>query len=194
MFPDGRSVIRQAAGYWWVPLVSGVVWLLIAWVVLRLNETSVATVGALIGVVFILAGLSQAALGALMMGGWKVWHYVMAFIFLLGGLWGFIEPIDTFFALASVLGLILIFYGVFEIVQAVALREVSAYWWIGLVTGALLILLAFLVSSSDRAYALQERAYLILFWVGLFALFRGFNLIMLAFGIRHSAKELDKAM
>jgi hypothetical protein len=29
-------------------------------------------------------------------GGWKVWHYIMAAIFLLGGLWGFIRPVNTF--------------------------------------------------------------------------------------------------
>jgi hypothetical protein len=41
-----------------------------------------------------------------------------------------------------------------------------------LVTGILLILLAFWVSGSDRVYALAQRTYLILFWVGFLALFR----------------------
>jgi uncharacterized membrane protein HdeD (DUF308 family) len=194
MFPEERMVAREAARYWWAPLVSGVAWLLIAWVVLRMNETSVATVGALIGVVFLLAGLTQAALAALAPGGWKVWHYVMAFIFILGGLWGFIRPVNTFFALASMLGLILIFYGTFEIIQAVAFRAVNPYWWTGLLSGSLLVLLAFLVSGSDRVYALQQRSYLILFWVGLFSLFRGFTQIMLAFAIRHVGKEAEATL
>ena len=44
-------------------------------------------------------------------------------------------------------------------------------------------------STSDPAYGRrtadggQERAYLILFWVGSFALFKGFSQIMLAFGV-----------
>ena len=66
-----------------------------------------------------------------MSGGWKVRHYVMSFIFFLGGLWALIRPVNTFFALASVLGLILIFYGTFEIIRAVASRAVNPYWWIG---------------------------------------------------------------
>lgn len=189
MFPQERMVAREVAKYWWLPLVNGIVWLLIAWMVLRLNETSIATVGALIGVVFIFAGFTQAALATLMPGGWKLWHYVMAFIFFLGGLWGFIRPVDTFFALASVLGLILIFYGTFEIIQAIAFRAVNPYWWTGLLGGSLLILLAFLVSGSDRVYALAQRSYLILFWVGFFSLFRGFTQIMLAFGMRHAGRE-----
>jgi hypothetical protein len=52
-----------------------------------------------------------------------------------------------------------------------------------------LILLAFWVSGSDRVYALAQRTYLILFWVGFLALFRGFSQIMLAFTIRHAGEE-----
>jgi uncharacterized membrane protein HdeD (DUF308 family) len=82
-------------------------------------------------------------LASVVPGGWKVWHWILAVIFLLGALYGFVRPVNTFFALASVLGLILIFYGAFEIVQAVATRAVNPYWWLGLSIGILLILLAF---------------------------------------------------
>jgi uncharacterized membrane protein HdeD (DUF308 family) len=88
-----------------------------------------------------------------------------------------------------VLGLILVFYGAFEIIRGVMSRAVNPYWWVNLVTGILLILLAFWVSGSDRVYALAQRTYLILFWVGFLALFRGFNQIFLAFGVRHAGHE-----
>jgi hypothetical protein len=189
MMTEGRWAVREAARYWWIYLVTGIAWLLIAWVVLRLNETSVKTVGVLLGIVFILAGLNEVFIATLVPGGWKVWHYLMAVIFFLGGLWGFIEPVNTFFALASVLGLILILYGSFEIARSIASRDVNPYWWLGLIAGILLLLLAFWVSGSDRAYALAQRSYLILFWVGFFALFKGFSQIVLAFGIRHVGKE-----
>jgi uncharacterized membrane protein HdeD (DUF308 family) len=91
--------------------------------------------------------------------------------------------------LVAVLGLILIFYGGFEIVQAVTSRAVNPYWWLSLIAGILLVLLAFWVSGSDRVYALAQRTYLILFWVGFFALFRGFNQIMLAFSVRHAGTD-----
>jgi uncharacterized membrane protein HdeD (DUF308 family) len=113
----------------------------------------------------------------------------MAVIFFLGSLWGFFEPIDTFFALASALGLILILYGTFEVVLAISAHGVDPYWWLNLIVGILMILLAFWVSGSDRAYALAQRAYLILLWVGFFALFRGFSQIFMAFNIRHAGKE-----
>jgi uncharacterized membrane protein HdeD (DUF308 family) len=189
MLSAERMIVREAARLWWLYLVSGIAWLVIAWLVLRLNATSITTVGVLIGVVFVAAGVSEALLAAVVPGGWKVWHYILSAIFLLGGLWGFIRPVDTFFALASVLGLILILYGTFDIVRAIASRALNPYWWLSLITGILLILLAFWVSGSDRVYALAQRTALILFWVGFFALFRGFSQIFFAFAIHHADTE-----
>jgi uncharacterized membrane protein HdeD (DUF308 family) len=189
MLTEERLITREGARYWWLFLVSGVLWLLIAWLVLRLNSTSIATVGILLGVVFLIAGINEVGIAALATRGWKIWHYILAVIFFLGALWGFIRPVNTFFALASVLGLILVFYGAFEIIQGVASRAVNPYWWLQLITGILLILLAFWVSGSDRVYALAQRTYLILFWVGFLALFRGFSQILLAFTVRHAGQE-----
>jgi uncharacterized membrane protein HdeD (DUF308 family) len=189
MLTEERLIAREGARYWWLFLVSGIVWLLIAWLVLRLNATSIATVGLLLGVVFLIAGINEVGMATLAPGGWKVWHYILAGIFFLGALWGFIRPVNTFFALASVLGLILVFYGSFDIVRGVTSRATNPYWWISLVTGILLVLLAFWVSGSDRVYVLAQRSYLILFWVGFLALFRGFSQLMLAFSIRHAGRE-----
>jgi uncharacterized membrane protein HdeD (DUF308 family) len=194
MITEGRMIVREGARYWWVFLLTGIAWLLIAWVVLRMDITSIAAVGVLLGVVFLVASVNEVGLGSLMSGGWKILHYVMALIFFLGGLWSLVRPVDSFFALASVLGLILIFYGAFEIARAFSSKDVNPYWWIGLITGILLLLLAFWVSGSDRVYALAQRTYLILFWVGFFALFKGITQIVDAFGIRHAGKVADEAL
>jgi len=194
MITEGRMIVREGARYWWVFLVTGIAWLLIAWLVLRMDITSIAAVGVLLGVVFLVASVNEVGLGSLMSGGWKILHYVMALIFFIGGLWSLVRPVDSFFALASVLGLILLFYGTFEIARAFSSRDVNPYWWIGLVTGILLLLLAFWVSGSDRVYALAQRTYLILFWVGFFALFKGITQIVNAFGIRHAGKVADEAL
>ena len=194
MITEGRMIVREGARYWWVFLLTGIAWLVIAWLVLRMDITSLAAVGVLLGVVFLLASVNEVGLGSLMSGGWKILHYVMALIFFIGGLWSLVRPVDSFFALASVLGLILIFYGTFEIARAFSSRDVNPYWWIGLITGILLLLLAFWVSGSDRVYALAQRTYLILFWVGFFALFKGITQIVNAFGIRHAGNVADDAL
>jgi hypothetical protein len=113
MLSGERMIVREGARYWWVFLVSGILWLLIAWLVLRLNASSITTVGVLLGVVFLLAAINEVGVATVVPGGWKVWHYILAVIFFLGALYGFVRPVNTFFALASVLGLILVFYGDF---------------------------------------------------------------------------------
>ena len=55
-------IVREEARYWWVFLLTGIAWLVIAWLVLRLNVTSLTTVGVLLGVVFIAAGLTGLCL------------------------------------------------------------------------------------------------------------------------------------
>jgi uncharacterized membrane protein HdeD (DUF308 family) len=179
------GMLAQRAGrYWWVVLLSGIAWLLIAWVVLRMDVRSLTAVGLLIGVVFLIAGVNEAALARLVTGGWKLLHYGIAAAFVLAGLWAFVRPINTFFALASVLGLILFLEGAFEIVRAVGGRAENPFWLMGLAVGILLVLLGFWVSTSDRAFDLGARGVLILLWVGFMALFRGISQIGLAFGVR----------
>jgi uncharacterized membrane protein HdeD (DUF308 family) len=177
-------VAQRAARYWWVLLITGVAWLVIGWVVLRADVSSLTTVGVLLGIVFLASGVNEAGVGAMVTSGWKVLHYGLAVLFLLAGLWAFIRPIDTFFALASVLGLILVFYGALEIAQGVASRGETPYWWASLISGVLLLMLAAWVSTSDPQTVMARRTYLILFWVGFMALLRGFTQVMLAFSVR----------
>lgn len=187
--PIGRILQEQAARWWWTPLVAAAIWFIIAWLVLRANAASLATVGVLVGVVFLIAAVNEAALGAVTSRGWRVLHIVLAVILVLGALWAFIRPINTFFALASVLGLLLFLQGVFYLMRGVALRDETPYWWLDLVAGGLLTLLAIWVSTSDRTYGLLARGAFILLWVGFMAVFRGISDIMLAFSLRHFAKQ-----
>lgn len=190
---EGRMFVAERSRYWWVALLVGIAWLVIAWIVLRADIRSLTTVGILLGALFIAAGVSEVAAGSVMGGGWKVLHYIIAGILLLGGLWAFIRPVNTFFALVSVLGLVLLLQGTFEIVQGVASRGENPLWWLGLVAGILLILLAFWVSGSDRVFNLNARTYLVLFWVGLMALIRGITTIVLAFTIRNAGRAVAAA-
>ncbi len=181
----GPVLLRESARYWWAMVIAGVAWLLVAWLVLRADVGSLAAVGALLGGVLVVAGVNEAGLAAMVDGGWRVLHYVVAALFLLAGLWAFLRPINTFFALASVLGLVLFLAGAFEIARGVASRRENPYWWIGLVSGVLLLLLAVWASSADPAATIARRTFLILFWVGSMALLRGVTQIVLGFALRH---------
>jgi uncharacterized membrane protein HdeD (DUF308 family) len=184
-----RGTLQRATErWWWIPLIVGVVWFVIAWLVLRANATSLATVGVLVGVVFLMGTVQEAGMAAVVPGGWRFLHGTLALVFLLGGLWAFIRPVNTFFALASVLGLLLFLQGVTYVIRALALRDSTPYWWLDLVSGGLLTLLALWVSSSDRMFNLGARAAFILLWVGFSAIFRGFSAITLAFTLRRSGE------
>ena len=190
--PDwlGRRLLQREAGrWWWAPLIAGVIWFLIAWLVLRANYTSLATVGVLVGVVFLVAALNEGAMAAVVHGGWAVLHIVLSVFFVLGAVWSFVRPINTFFALASVLGLLLFIQGFFILMRGIAMRDQSPYWWLDLISGGLLTLLAIWISSSDRVWTLANRAAFILLWVGFMAIFRGVSNIALAFSLRHLAHE-----
>jgi uncharacterized membrane protein HdeD (DUF308 family) len=186
----GRRVQHAAERWWWAPLGVGLLWFLIAWLVLRANATSLATVGVLVGVVFLVSALGETLLAWLTPGGWKVWHIALAALLVIGAAWSFVRPINTFFALASVLGLLLLLQGGMYVARGVAMRAVSPYWGFTLGSGMLLALLGLWVSTSDRVWTLAARSAFILLWVGFMAIFRGISDIALAFELRRAARDM----
>ncbi|HXY93549.1 MAG TPA: DUF308 domain-containing protein [Acidimicrobiia bacterium] len=181
-----RAQVGEVARWWWVFIVTGVIWLMISLVVLRFTERSVTTIGILIGVVFTIAAITEFMVVGVTSGGWKVVHVILGVIFALGAIWGYANPKDAFWALASVLGFILVIYGAIELTAAVATRDVNPLWWLGLTVGILLILLGFWTDQQ----LLAVKAQLLIFYVGLFALFRGIGHIVFAFQLRHTGREL----
>jgi uncharacterized membrane protein HdeD (DUF308 family) len=179
---------REVTGMWWLFLITGVAWLIIALVVLRFDMTSVASVGVLLGVVLLMAAINEFMVLGLRDVAWKWLHGVLAALFVVGGIWAFIHPINAFYELASILGFLLVLKGSMDLIGSVAQREVSELWWLGVVTGGLEILLGFWASQQFFA----PRAILILVWVGFFAIFRGVSEIVLAFEARHAHKELGR--
>ena len=187
-----KRLERAADRWWWAPLGMGLLWFVIGWLVLRANYTSLATVGVLVGVVFLVAAVGESVLAWLTPGGWAALHVVLAVLFVLGAAWSFVRPVNTFFALASILGLLLLVQGGLYIARAVAMRDVSSYWGITLASGILIALLGLWVSTSDRVWTLGARSAFILLWVGFMAIFRGVSDIVLAFELRGAARDLQK--
>ncbi len=187
-----EEIRREATGFarnWWLFLITGLAWLLVGVLVLRFNITSVATVGILLGVVFLGAAFNEFLASTTVSGGWKWVHVALGVLFVLGSLWGFFRPIETAFALASVLGFLLVLMGAMNIVGAVLSREANPLWWLGLTVGILEILLAMWVSQQYYG----ARIALILIWVGFMAIFRGITEIVMAFELHHAKKSLAAA-
>ncbi len=174
-----RAALWRLAGPWWLFLLTGIAWLIIAWVALRFTPASIATVGILLGVLF-LFGMIDEFLIASVLPGWRWLHVLMGVIFAFGAGWSFARPYDAFWTLASILGLLLIFRGTLDIITSVDARGINGAWWLGMAAGILEILLGFWASQQY----LSVRGALLLVWVGLFALFRGISEIVIAFEVR----------
>jgi uncharacterized membrane protein HdeD (DUF308 family) len=174
-----RAALWRLAGPWWLFLITGIAWLIISVMVLRFTPASVNTVGVLIGVLFLLAAFDEFMVGSVN-HSWQWAHVLLGALFVVGAIWAFARPFNAFWALASVLGLLLIFKGTLDIISAIMTKEINPAWWLGLVVGVLELLLGFWTSQQG----FPARGALLLIWVGFFALFRGISEIVVAFELR----------
>lgn len=197
MSQEDRTTVAEAAKMWWIFLVAGIAWMLIATSVLRMDVNSIETVGILIGALFMIAAINEFAVARMATGGWKLVSYIIAIILVLGAMEGFFRPINTFFALASVLGLILTVMGIADIARGLTSKGANDLWWVALLSGIFQILLALWVSGSDRLFLtapstaageVARRSAVILFWVGFMALFRGIANLTAAFALKRAGK------
>jgi len=97
-----------------------------------------------------------------------------------GGIVAVVDPASTFAGLADILGFIFLLIGVQWMVQAFAERPFNPYWWLTLIGGILMVVLAFWASGQFFV----ERAYTLLIFVGIWALTKGVTDIVRAFQIR----------
>jgi uncharacterized membrane protein HdeD (DUF308 family) len=177
--------LREVSKAWWVFLVTGILWFIISLVVLRFDESSITTIGVIMGIVFVLGGLSELMMLGADTTGWKILHGILGVLFLLAAIWCFVQPEQAFWALASVLGFLLLMMGTFEIIIAVASKDVNPLWWLGLIAGILFLVLAFWASQQ----LVTAKADLLIFYVGIMAMFRGISQIVFAFGLHSAGKR-----
>jgi uncharacterized membrane protein HdeD (DUF308 family) len=174
-----RAALWRLAGPWWLFLLTGIAWLIISVMVLRFTPASVTTVGVIMGVLFLLGAVDEFFIASVK-HSWRWAHILMGVLFAAGAIWAFARPFNAFWALASVLGLLLIFKGTLDIITAVETKDINPSWWLGLVAGILELVLGFWASQQ----AFPARGALLLLWVGFFALFRGISEIVIAFEVR----------
>lgn len=174
-----RAGVARLAGPWWVYLITGIAWLIISVIVLRFTITSAATIGVLMGVVFLAAAFNDFLIASMRLH-WRWAHFLMGVIFVAGAIWSFADPLGAFWTLASIIGLLLILQGALVFITSIESRPVNGVWWVGMVTGILEILVGFWASQQ----LVSARAVLLIIFVGVLALFRGITEIVLAFELK----------
>jgi uncharacterized membrane protein HdeD (DUF308 family) len=172
---------RQIANLWWLWLVAGVLWFVVALVVLQFDEASIKTVGIVIGIMFLIAGVQNLVLGALASGAtqWILW--IFGVLLLIAGVISLIRPENTFAGVADILGFLFLVVGVFWLVQAFTERDANDLWWFGLIAGIAMIVVAFWTSGQFFIH----KQYVLLVFAGIWALFHGIGDVITAFRIRN---------
>jgi uncharacterized membrane protein HdeD (DUF308 family) len=163
---------------WWLLLVTGSLWVIFALIVFRFDYTTVSALSILLGTVCVAAALLEAlqAFGA--RGWWRAGHIGLAIAFgVIGGL-AYAHPQNTFKALATIFAFFLFLRGIVDVIAALVARP-AELWWVGLVSGLVLILLAFWAAGD-----FGHKAFLLVVWVGASALAHGVVEILTAFRLR----------
>jgi uncharacterized membrane protein HdeD (DUF308 family) len=183
---EAREALGAFSRFWWLWLVFGIAWTIIAVGILQFDEASVTTVGVLIGLMFFVSGLQNFIVAAMAERG--RWLFAaFGVLFVICGVIAFISPENTFAAIADILGFLFLIVGIFWIIQAFGERDMNEIWWLGLIAGGLMIVLAFWTSGQFFI----EKAYTLLAFAGIWALMQGITDIVRAFQIRR-LKVLDE--
>ena len=174
-----RGTIQGVARFWWLWLVFGVAWVAISLVILQFDAASITTVGILVGAMFLASAMQQFAIASLVDSG-RWLFLIFGVVFLIAGVITLISPENTFAALADILGFLFALVGLFWILQAFAVRDVNELWWLGLLSGILMVMLGFWTGGQFFI----DKVYLLLVFAGIWALLHGVTDIVRAFQIR----------
>jgi len=167
----------SARDFWWVPLFTGVLWILFAVILFRFDYTSVQALSILLGCVCLAGAFFEVVDTFASHGWWRVCHLVLALLFAVIGIVAFTKPGGTVEALAAVFAFYILLRGVFDLISALVVR--GEYWWLQLLAGIAQILLAFWAAGD-----FGHKAILLVIWIGGGALIQGILLIVTAFSVR----------
>ncbi len=175
---DMIEVDRRAAKAWWLFLVTGVLWVILAFVVLSWDPGTTAVIGYLTGFMLIAAGVNElVTIG--FTREWRWLHGVLGVLCLVAGILALMAPLQTFGILALLIGWYLLFKGLVGVIFSIVERDELHLW--GLLLGAGIIEMA--IGLWAIGYP-GRSAWLLVLWVGIGALVRGITEVVLAFKLR----------
>jgi uncharacterized membrane protein HdeD (DUF308 family) len=177
--------VRGMADLWWIWLVVGVAWIAASLAILQFDKASITTVGVIIGIMFTVAGVQQLFLAFAADSLRWLWA-IFGVLFLICAVICFVNPKKTFAGLADILGFLFLTVGVWWTIRSFIEKAVNPAWWLGLISGILMLIMAFWTSGQFFI----QKAYILLVFAGVWALMQGVTDIFRAFAIRSLRDEL----
>jgi uncharacterized membrane protein HdeD (DUF308 family) len=169
--------------WWWVLLVTGILWILLGLFVLQARYDSAVAIGFLVGIWLLFGGVTEFVEAAVV-EGWKWLHVVLGVLFVLGGIAALLSPFQTFMVLASLIGIFLIIKGAFDFALALTVRHQLDLWWMTLIAGIIEILLGMWAMGYPG-----RSAALLIVWIGFGAIVRGVAELVAAGRVRRYSAE-----
>jgi uncharacterized membrane protein HdeD (DUF308 family) len=176
---------RELSGYWGWFLVLGILWIGFGMYVLSYRVGSLAAVAALVGVAFLVGGITQLAVASRVQS-WR-WLFLLAGILgVAAGILTFVWPDITLYVVSILVAWYLIAFGIIHVTDALAGPKL-AYWWTGLLLGiGELVLGVWAVRSWERSLLTLVTL------VGVWAIVYGVSEIFAAFTLREAGKQAER--
>ncbi|MDM4761985.1 DUF308 domain-containing protein [Galbitalea sp. SE-J8] len=178
-----KAVADRVGKRWWLLLIPGIAWVIIGFVVLRFDASTIAIVAVVFGIMVLLAAAGELFSATITVGGWRVFHVIFAVVLVVAAIGVFLDPDGAFVSLALVTGFYFVFTGTYDIVASLFDIRTVPGWWLRLISGVLQVLLGYLASSS-----LANSVLVLVTFVSTAALFRGIAEISAAFAARAAAR------
>jgi len=172
--------------WWWVLLVTGILWIIIGLFVLQAHYDSAVLVGYLVAFWLIFAAVAEFV-EAGVVESWRWVHLAFGVLFVVGGIAALFSPMQTFMVLAALIGIFLVIKGTFDFVFGIVARHQLDLWWLTMSAGIVEIILGVWAMGYPG-----RSAALLLLWVGIGAIIRGIAEIVMAFHV-HKASEVALA-
>ena len=178
-----QEAVGEVSKWWWMWLVTGILWVVISLVILQFRTSSISTVGIIIGIMFLFAGIQDFTM-MFMAEGWKWLWGIFGAIFVIAGIVALASPRNTVAAVADVLGFLFLLVAIFWIIEAFATKDVNPLWWMGLIAGILMFGIAIWTGSQY----LVTKVYTRLVFAGIWAMLHGITDMIKAFQIKKVGK------
>jgi uncharacterized membrane protein HdeD (DUF308 family) len=184
---DDRAIAEAYASSWWLFLISGILWLVLGFIVLSLRPASISVAVILIAVAFWLGAMTQFALAVVTHGGWRVLSIVGGILAVGAGIAAIVWPGPTLVVISIFVAWYLLIRGIFDVAMSLSYMHVRG-WWMGLISGIIGIALgAWAIGNPERS------VLLFISIIGIWSIFKGAADLVAAFSYRSMKKELAAA-
>jgi uncharacterized membrane protein HdeD (DUF308 family) len=169
--------------YWWLLLIAGMIWIVIALAIPRLAYATVTTLAVLVGVFCLVAAANEALVGAMSSRGGRITRGLLAVLFVAAGIVAFVGVNATVVGLAAVMSVLFVFSGAIGVAAALANREHG--WWVLSFASLTELAIGLYVAGSLKAPIVT-----LLTWTTAGTLAHGIGEIALAFRVRRIRQQV----